>query len=226
MVTALFRGLEARLLHLASQLPAQPAPPATLAANVIHDAASVYAVMTHAACEAYMEDRCKEAADTAIADYTNRNKLGRIAKHLCVFPFFKPPGDSADLEKVAPIIGIPGFGIMMKPAMATASRVDIDRALKRGHKIYLNQIDKNHGMGFKYQFSLLALIGVDISAFDPTFKSRVAALAALRGEAAHRNIIAAQAIPALSDLVIWTNDLIAGYRNLDDEIARLRRVRA
>ncbi|TIM10235.1 hypothetical protein [Mesorhizobium sp.] len=138
MVTALFTGLEARLLHLVTQIPAQPAPPATLAPGVIHDAASIYAVMTHAACEAYMEDRCKEAADTAVADYTNRDKLGRIAKHLCIFPFFKPSGDNADLEKVAPIIGIPGFGIMMKPAMVTASRGDLTKALERGHKIYLN----------------------------------------------------------------------------------------
>jgi len=73
---------------------------------------------------------------------------------------------------------------------------------------------------------LLALIGVDINGFDPTFKSRVASLAALRGEAAHRNIVAAQTIPAFTDLVAWTTDLITGYRNLDDEITRLRRVTA
>ncbi|MER9105738.1 hypothetical protein NKH95_17545 [Mesorhizobium sp. M0848] len=224
MVTRLFRDLEARLLHLVAQLPAQPAAPATLAPPVIHDAASIYAVMTHAACEAYMEDRCKLAADTALADYTTKNRLGRIAKHLCVFPYFKATSDGPDLAKVAALIGIAGFGILMKPAMIAASRADITRALDRGHKIYLNQITKNHGMSFNYQFNLLALIGVDINGFDPTFKSRVVSLATLRGEAAHRNIIAAQTIPA--DLAVWTADLIAGYRTLDDEITRLRRIGA
>ncbi|MER9251463.1 hypothetical protein NKI59_06550 [Mesorhizobium sp. M0598] len=226
MVTRLFRDLEARLRHLVAQLPAQPAAPATFAPPVIHDAASIYAVMTHAACEAYMEDRCKEAADEALADYTTLNKLGRIAKHLCIFPFFKPTGDTKDLEKVAPLIGVPGCGIWMKPSVVTASQPEIKTALEKGHKLYLGQITKNHGMAYNYQFNLLALIGVDIGAFDPTFKSRVSTLAALRGEAAHRNVVAAQTIPPLSDLVNWTSDLIAGYKALDKELTRLRRVKA
>ncbi|MBZ9725855.1 hypothetical protein LB554_18080 [Mesorhizobium sp. CO1-1-11] len=81
-------------------------------------------------------------------------------------------------------------------------------------------------MSFNYPFNLMALIGVDINGFDPTIKSLVVSLAGLRGEAAHRNLIAAQTSPALGDLAIWTTGLIAGYRMLDDQITQLRRISA
>jgi len=86
-------------------------------------------------------------------------------------PFFKPTSDNADLGKVAPIIGIPGCGIFDEAIDGRRIRGRNQKALEKGHKLYLNQITRNHGMAYNYQFNLLALIGVDINGFDPTFKS-------------------------------------------------------
>ncbi|WP_271896389.1 hypothetical protein [Candidatus Phyllobacterium onerii] len=223
MVSPAFKSLDVRLRYLSSNLPPAPATPGRLT-DVEKDTVAAYAVMTSAACEQFMEDRCIQIADDAVKLYNDKSKINRVAKHLCLLPFVEVTKHEKDFATLTAVIGSPGFGIAMSKAFKTSAAVEIADVLNAGYKRYKQAVNRNHGIAFKYQLKLLAMIGVDINAFDPTFKSRIEQLSALRGEAAHRSIVAATTIPALADLPIWTTDLIVGYKSLDKVLSKLRNI--
>lgn len=225
MPSGLYKSLRKRLTHLVATLPAVPAPGASLTVSQT-DGIAFYAVMTHAACEHYLERRCAEIADHALALFNSRNKLRRVGKHLCLLPYVTFTKQDRDFKTVAEILGAPGFGIHISNSIQMSNQADLAAAIDRGHKAYTKAIGDNHGISFKYQFKLLCYIGFDIKTFSPNFVSRIDQLANLRGEAAHKEVIAAQTLPSINDLPLWTRDLLDGYLLLDDALKRLKSVSA
>lgn len=206
-------------------LPAAPAPGAALTVAQ-KDGIAFYAVMTHAACEHYLERRCAETADHALAMFNGSSKLRRVGKHLCLLPYVTFTKQERDFKTVAEILGAAGFGVHVSKTIQASNHADLAAAIDRGHKAYAKAISDNHGISFKYQFKLLCHIGFDIKTFSPNFVSRVDQLANLRGEAAHKEVIAAQTLPSITDLPIWTQDLLDGFLFLDAALKRLRNVAA
>lgn len=224
MPSGVYRTLRKRLNQLVAVLPTPPSPGRSLS-QAQKDGIAFYAVMTHAACEHYLERRCSEIADHALDAFTARNKLGRVGKHLCLLPYVTFTKQDRDFTTVAELVGASGFGVHISSAKQLSSRAELTLALDRGHKIYQRSIEQNHGISYKYQFKLLSYLGVDIKVFSPNFLSRVDQLATLRGEAAHKGVVAAQTLPSITDLPTWTQDLLDGYLDLDDALKTLKAVR-
>ncbi|MDD2859809.1 MAG: hypothetical protein PHI71_01920 [Acidiphilium sp.] len=225
MPSSLYTSLQSRLNYLVTGLPAAPTPGSSLTVSQ-KDGIAFYAVMTHAACEHYLEHRCAEIADYALNLFQTRKKINRVGKHLCLLPYVTFTNNDKDFKVVAEILGATGFGIYISKSLQTSNNGDLAAAIDRGHKAYKKTISGNHGISFKYQFKLLSYIGFDIKTFSPNFVSRVQQLADLRGEAAHKEVVAVQTLPSITDLSVWTQDLLGGYLLLDTALKRLKSVAA
>lgn len=220
MPTQEFRALRSRLKKLSSALPDATIARAALTPSQ-EEKINFFSITAHATCEHFMEERCLIAATKAYDNFKNSGFLGRVAKHLCLMPFVAVPKDPSDLKKMSKIYGGRGFGISITPSFQGANSNEISDLIHIGYQRYKQAVGSNHGMGLKYQFSLISMLGHDINQFDPTFRSRVSQLANLRGEAAHAAVVAAHTIPEPSDLALWTSDLIAGYKQLDRALTKL-----
>ncbi|NUB28828.1 hypothetical protein [Azospirillum brasilense] len=220
MPTSEFIELKNRLTKLALSLPDSSISRAALTPDQEEDI-SFFSITAHATCEHFMEQRCLNAATKGYDDYNNTGFLGRIAKHLCVLPFVTVPKNPVELKKMSKVFGGKGFGISVTPSFHAVNNNEIKQLIHIGYMKYKQTVDSNHGMGLKYQFSLISILGLDINQFEPTFKTRVSQLANLRGEAAHKAVVAAQVIPEPSDLAAWTTDLIDGYKKLDKKLTSL-----
>lgn len=221
MPSANYARLSSRLLYLKSVLPSAPTSGATPTQPQI-DGVAFCAVMAGAACEHYIEDASLGLADSAFLKYENTNFLGRVGKHLCVYPFIVV-NDQANIRKMVAVYGGSGFDVRVSAKFQALNQPALKDLLNIGYQQFKNQVKNNHGFALKYQFKLLSAIGADLSSLGPTFSSRVTQLATLRGEAAHKSVVAASTVPTPNDMALWMDDLIVGFRSLDRALARLER---
>ncbi|MEZ2132663.1 MULTISPECIES: hypothetical protein [unclassified Sinorhizobium] len=220
MPSSHYEALRHRLTHLAAQLPPDPPVPGSFTVAEV-DRISAYAVMSSAACEHYLEERCGHVATHAVARFGSTGKLNRAAKHLCLMPFVQFPTDDRDSDALKALLGNDEMGIFIKRGLATTSNAEVKELLKRGSMRYARAIRDNHGIATKFHFKLLGTIGIDTSKFTPSFTSSIQSLWDLRGRAAHKVVVAATIVTPTSDMQTWTNDLIAGFRLLDDDFRAL-----
>lgn len=214
-----FIALKARLIDLSQLIP--PTSPAGAPPTAQEqDSMSAFVVLAHAACEEFMEVRSLHVAETAKVNFDGGGNLGRVARHLCIFPYLEVKS-TPDMLKFIQIVGRSGFGIMADSSFVAANRNDLKKLLHIGFEKYKNSVKNNHGAGIKYQFKLLSKIGFDLNLLGSNFNSRIAQLASYRGEAAHGKVVAANTIHSPSTMVTWTQDLIEGYRRMDFRLASL-----
>lgn len=214
--------LVARLQHLVATLPVTPVIPVPWTQDEA-DLISAFAVFGAAACEHYIEDRCEKISQEAYQKFYNAQKLGRVAKHLCITPFVNFPSDDTDRDALKAVLGNPGFMIQIKKAYAATASAELERLLKRSEIQYKKALRNNHGIGVKHYFKLLGSIGVNVGAFDVSFVNSLQRLWELRGGAAHRHVVAANMITPTTDMVQWTTDIITGFTGLDGALDKLRK---
>ena len=218
--TAEYEALEARLTSLTHMLPPQSAADATPASQDA-DTLAAFVVLLHAECEHFLEKRALKVAETAKKDVDNGGAFGRVAKHLCVFPFIDVPKQNADFEKMLSIFGTRGFGIMATTKAINQNRTGYLKLLNIGYQRYKQTVDNNHGAGLKYQFRLLTALGFDLDLAGATFKSRISQLVSYRGAAAHTSVVAATNTVSASTLATWPADLITGFAKMDRGLTSL-----
>jgi hypothetical protein len=223
MYSVEFKALRSRLAKLSKALPSASLSKQSLTASQ-EERIIFFAIAAHATCEEFMEQRALSAAQQAYDTYANSQFLGRVAKHLLIMPFLNVPNDSNDLRKLTKVIGLRGVCPGVSKSVQTANPNEVMDLLHLGFQRFRQTVSSNHGMSIKYQFALLAVLGFDLNQLDPSFKSRVSQLATLRGEGAHKSVVAAKTIPEPSDLSKWTTDLILGYRQMDVVLRRLGRL--
>lgn len=211
--TAEFLTLRKRLTDLVGLLPPAPSPLGPLPSDI--DQMSAFIVLSHAACEEFTEVRALQIATAAKDVFEGGGALGRVGKHLCIFPYLDLPRKRVDLERLSRIVGVSQFGILATSEFVTANRADLTRLVKMGYDRFKASVDNNHGADFKYQFKLLALIGLDLRSMGSTFSSRIEELARARGLAAHTSLVAATTLYDPTILSTWPADLIAGYKKMD-----------
>ncbi|MDX1822024.1 MAG: hypothetical protein R3197_14100 [Paracoccaceae bacterium] len=182
---------------------------------------AAFVVLLHAECEHFLEKRALAVADHAKTAFDNGGAFGRVAKHLCVFPFVDTPKQRADLDKMLSIFGNSGFGIMATTRTVSQNRIGYQRLLNIGCQRYKQTVVNNHGADLKYQFKLLTALGFDFDVPGATFKSRISQLASYRGEAAHTSVVAAANAISPSTLATWPADLIAGFAKIDRGLTSL-----
>jgi len=201
-------------------LPPQPAAGATPSSQDV-DKMAAFVVLLHAECEHFLEKRALQVADDAKAAFDSGGNFGRVAKHLCVFPFIDAPKQNSDLEKMLRIFGTSGFGIMATTKTIAQSRTEYQKLLNIGYQRYKQTVANNHGAALKYQFKLLTALGFDLDLVGATFKSRIAQLAVYRGEAAHISVVAATNTISSSTLATWPADLNDGFAKMDRGLSSL-----
>lgn len=218
--TADYVALKTRLTSLTHMLPPQPAVGATPSSQDA-DKMAAFVVLLHAECEHFLEKRALTVADNAKIAVDNGGAFGRVAKHLCVFPFIDTPKQRADLEKMLSIFGTSGFGIMATTQIISQNRTEYEKLLNIGYQRYKQTVTNNHGADLKYQFRLLTALGFDLDLAGATFKSRISQLASYRGEAAHTSVVAATNAISPSTLATWPADLITGFAKMDRGLTSL-----
>lgn len=182
---------------------------------------AAFVVLLHAECEHFLEKRALKVADDAKTAFDGGGDFGRVARHLCVFPFLDAPNQKPDLEKMLSIFGTSGFGIMATTKTIIQNRTDYKKLLNIGYQRYKQTVANNHGAALKYQFKLLTALGFDLDLVGATFKSRIAQLATYRGEAAHTSVVAATNTISPSTLATWPADLIDGFAKMDRGLSSL-----
>jgi hypothetical protein len=215
-----YKALKTRLRSLTHMLPPQPAPDATPTSQDT-DKMAAFVVLLHAECEHFLEKRALKVAENAKNDVDNGGAFGRVAKHLCVFPFIDVPKQNADFEKMLSIFGTRGFGIMATTKAINQNRTGYVKLLNIGYQRYKQTVDNNHGAGLKYQFKILTALGFDLDLVGATFKSRISQLASCRGEFAHSSVVAATNAILPSTLATWPAELITGFANMDRGLTSL-----
>lgn len=222
MPTPDFLTLKARLTHLKTMLPDVSIASANLTMRQI-DEISAYVLLTHAACEEFMEKRSLQTATAAKSAFDTSGAIGRVGKHLCVFPFIDVPNDNNDFRKLSSIVGASGFGVAMSKGFKATNSAQIGKLMNIGYQRFKGAVETNHGASIKYQFKLLSRIGLDIYDLGANFRSRIAQLAEARGEAAHKPVIAATVLYEPATLATWPTDLIEGYKQMDIRLSALER---
>lgn len=182
---------------------------------------AAFVVLLHAECEHFLEERALKVAEDAKAAFDSGGDFGRVAKHLCVFPFIDAPKQAPDLEKMLSIFGTSGFGIMATTKTVTQKRAEYGKLLNIGYQRYKQTVSNNHGAALKYQFKLLTALGFDVDLAGATFRSRIAQLATYRGAAAHTSVVAASTTILPSTLATWPADLIDGFARIDRGLSSL-----
>lgn len=218
--TVEYLTLKIRLQSLTHMLPSQPAAGASPSSQDA-DKMAAFVVLLHAECEHFLEKRALQVADDAKAAFDNGGNFGRVAKHLCVFPFIDAPKQKSDLEKMLRIFGTSGFGIMATAKTITQNRTEYQKLLNIGYQRYKQTVANNHGAVLKYQFKLLTALGFDLDLVGATFKSRIAQLANYRGEAAHTSVVAATNMISPATLATWPADLNDGFAKMDRGLSSL-----
>jgi hypothetical protein len=218
--TSDYLALKGRLTSLMHMLPQQPPAGATPSIQD-YDKMAAFVVLLHAECEHFLEKRAIQVATDAKAAFDSGGDFGRVARHLCVFPFIDVPKQNADLVKMLSIFGTSGFGIMATPKTINQNRVDYGKLLNIGYQRFKQTVDNNHGASLKYQFKLLTVLGFDLDVAGATFASRIAQLATYRGQAAHSSVVAATTAISPSTLATWPADLIAGFSSMDRGLSAL-----
>ena len=64
---------------------------------------AAFVILLHAECEHFLEKRALKVADEAKAAFDSGGDFGRVARHLCVFPFIDAPKQMSDLEKMGTV---------------------------------------------------------------------------------------------------------------------------
>ncbi|ASY44794.1 MAG: hypothetical protein ACOY4N_05400 [Pseudomonadota bacterium] len=218
--TADYLALKARLTSLTHLLPPAPAAGATPSRQDA-DKMAAFVILLHAECEHFLEKRALKVADEAKAAFDSGGDFGRVARHLCVFPFIDAPKQMSDLEKMLRIFGTSGFGIMASAKSIAQNRIEYGRLLNIGYQRYKQTVTNNHGAALKYQFKLLTALGFDLDLVGATFKSRIAQLATYRGEAAHTSVVAATTAISSPTLATWPADLMYGFAKMDRGLSSL-----
>lgn len=218
--TADYLALKSRLTSLAHMLPPQPAAAATPSSQD-SDKMAAFVVLLHAECEHFLEKRALAVADHAKTSFDNGGVFGRVARHLCVFPFIDAPKQKADLDKMLSIYGSSGFGIMATAQAINLNRSGYQKLLNIGYQRYKQTVMNNHGADLKYQFRLLTALGFDLDLAGATFRSRISQLASYRGQAAHTSVVAAANAISPTILATWPADLIAGFAKMDRGLTSL-----
>ena len=214
-----FAALKTRLSELGNLIPSGSNTSASPTPRE-QDQMSAFVVLAHAACEEFMETRTLSVAEGAKTQFDCGGELGRVGKHLCVFPYLEVK-DQSDLMKFARIVGKSEFGVMASSSFVSSNRADFIKLIHIGFNKYKKSVKDNHGASLKYQFKLLSKIGFDLSLLGNNFTSRIAQLATYRGEAAHAQVVAASTIPSPTTLATWPRDLIEGYRRMDFRLTSL-----
>jgi hypothetical protein len=215
-----YKALKTRLRSLTHMLPPQPAPGATPTSQDT-DKMAAFIVLLHAECEHFLEKRALKVAENAKKDVDNGGAFGRVAKHLCVFPFIDVPKQNGAFEKMLSIFGTRGFGIMATTKAINQNRAGYLKLLNIGYQRYRQTVNSNHGAGLKHQFKLLTALGFDLDLAGATFKSRISQLASYRGAAAHTSVVAATNTVSASTLATWPADLITGFAKMDRGLTSL-----
>ena len=215
-----YAALTTRLTSLTHMLPPQPPAGATPSIQD-NDKMAAFVVLLHAECEHFLEKRALAVADHAKTAFDTGGVFGRVAKHLCVFPFIDAPKQRADLDKMLSIFGTSGFGIMATTRTVSQNRTGYQKLLNIGYQRYKQTVVNNHGADLKYQFRLLTALGFDLDLAGATFKSRISQLASYRGEAAHTSVVAVANAISPSTLATWPAELIAGFAKMDRGLTSL-----
>ena len=132
MPSALLTLLKTRLTYLKSTLPAFPATSVGSTPSQFEiDTVSFCAVMAGAACESFIEEMSLKLAESAMRKFTTSSTMGRVGKHLCVFPFVEVK-DMADIRKMVALYGATGFDIRVSKKLFASSQQDIGKLLHIG----------------------------------------------------------------------------------------------
>lgn len=218
--TADFTALKTRLNSLSHMLPPQAAP-GTSPSPEDNDKMAAFVILLHAECEHFIEKRALKLATDAKSSFDSGGNFGRVAGHLCVFPFIDAPKQTADLHKMMRIFGTNGFGVVASKNAVTQNRTAYERLLNIGYQRFKQTVEGNHGASAKYQFKLLTALGFDLDVAGATFSSRISQLATYRGEAAHNSVVAATITHPVSTLATWPTDLIEGFGKIDRGLTSL-----
>lgn len=220
--TAEFVALKKRLASLTHLLPTITAPSVTPSIEDC-DRMAAFVLLLHAECEQFLETRALKVAGDAKAVFDDGGEFGRVARHLCVFPFIDAPKQKPDLDKMLRIFGTSGFGIMVTNKAINQNREEYRKLLNIGYQRFKQTVDNNHGVSLKYQFKILTAIGFDIDIVGATFRSRIMQLVDYRGLAAHKSVVAADNTISSATLATWPADLVEGLARVDRGLSSLAR---
>jgi len=186
---------------------------------------AAFVVLVHAECEFFLEQRALQVADAAKQAFDSSGSFGRVAKHLCVFPFIDAPKQNADLGKMLRIFGTDHFGVMASSNTIAQNSTDYGKLLNIGYQRYKQTVQNNHGAALKYQFKILTALGFNLDSLGATFTSRISELVVYRGAVAHSSIlspvVAANHATSPSTLATWPADLNYGFAKMDRGLSSL-----
>jgi hypothetical protein len=205
-----FRDLRRRLTELRQNLlPKAFSPTGTYSTRQM-DRARGYRLLAHAEIEAFIEGISREAVTKKIGDWVNhRNPSDLLVCFLASYHAgWVPEGEEELLGSPLPTT--------TRPAIKDAVNEAVDVAMTQ----YIKIIKDNHGIREKNLKKLILPVGVRITDLDATWVTNMDEFGKQRGEVAHTNIGAQQAIDPRTELNTVTT-LLEGLKLLDELILAL-----
>lgn len=136
--------------------------------------ALAFRVLAHAELEAYVEDRVRDLAVKAIADWRSSQRVTPVIAALIAFV-------GRDLG------AIPETAVPPQPTQIASwpAKIDLTERIQLCVNAFIAVIDDNHGVKEKNLLRLLLPVGISIAALHPTLLADMNSFGARRGEAAH-----------------------------------------
>jgi hypothetical protein len=203
MASVRFRQLERRLKKLQQRfLPPVFSPIGDYSETQL-DYARGFRLLVHAEMEAYLEDRCRNTANSTLNQFRLDGKPKVITLNLLSFhPATPRPNE-----------------VRLKDLYASKKKHIFDAATT-SNTTYNYVLENNHGIREVNLLRMLLPLGLDPADIDPAWMSTVDTFARNRGEVAHTSIKTQQLINPQDELNT-TQYILQGLEKLDALIAKL-----
>jgi hypothetical protein len=204
MASARFRELERRLKKLRKRfLPAVFSPVGNYTDRQL-DYARGYRLLAHAEIEAFLEDRCRQVANSTLKQYRVDRQPKSVLLNLLSFHLVQ---DQLSNNKMK--------------AIYSAKKDHCDESLTDANSAYNKVLSKNQGIREDNMLKMILPIGLDPAKIDATWLNTLDAFGANRGEIAHTSIKTQQQIDP-QDEFKTVKSLLKGLETLDGLVAKLR----
>jgi HEPN superfamily RiboL-PSP-like protein len=204
MASARFRELERRLKKLRAHfLPATFSPTGDYTDRQL-DHARGYRLLAHAEIEAFLEDRCRDVANSTLRRYRTDRRPKAVLLNMLSFHLVQGQLGKDKLK-----------------AIYAAKTNHCDESLTDATSAYNNVLAKNQGIREDNMLKMILPLGLDPGQVDATWLNTLDAFGGTRGEVAHTSIRTQQQIDPQDELKT-VESLLKGLETLDGLIDTLR----
>ncbi len=213
-----FRSMQTALNRLRRQFLPKNFDPTGSYSELVIARTRAYRVLSHAEVEYFLEERVREIANHALSTWNSSQKTCKALMSMIAY--------SNQEMKLPP-------HRLSAPSGATPAAINkhnrllkLNERVQNSHRLFIDQINNNHGVREKNILRMLLPIGFSDSDIDPLWIVEMDLFGRARGEAAHTSYIPSTLRHPLDPQTEFTRvqNLLNGLLDVDEKLTNLKSI--